>query len=275
MTVVELAKAHRWNMPTVCPLCKSPIEISENHRQMWCSNQNCKSYLKGRLCRWGATVGAKGFGFAVIEDLVNYCNVTEIADLYNQNTYSKLLALNGYGERTTDKLYSEITKTKELTLPKFISGFAIEGLGETQLEKIITEHNYQNIEQLYSAGSNGLVSKGIGPVTAEKLMKGLIQLKADMDSTLKFIKIKTEKKSEGGKLQGMSFCFTGKACLPRPQLAKMVTDNGGEAWGGVKKGLTYLVTDDTESGSAKNTAAKKLGIPVINSTEFLKIVESN
>lgn len=275
MTVIELAKAHKWNMPTVCPLCKSPIEISENHRQMWCSNQGCKSYLKGRLCRWGATVGAKGFGFAVIEDLVNHCNVTGIADLYSQSTYSKLLTLSGYGERTTDKLYSEITKTKELTLSKFISGFAIEGLGETQLEKIITEHNYQNIGQLYSANLNGLVSKGIGPATAEKLMKGLIQLKDDIDSTLKFVRIKTEKKPEGGKFRGMSFCFTGKACLPRSQLAKMVTDNGGEAWGGVKKGLTYLVTDDTESGSAKNTAAKKLGIPVISSTEFLKIMKSN
>lgn len=274
MNVIELAKAHKWNMPTHCPLCNSPIEISDNHRQMWCSNQSCKSYLKGRIGRWTATVGAKGFGFAVIEDLVNSCDVSGIADLYNKNTYIKLLKLDGYGERTTDKLYSEITKTKELTLPKFISGFAIDGLGETQLTKIITEHCYQNIEQMCAAGSNGFVSKGIGPATALKLMRGFIQLKEDMDNVLRFISIKAaEKKVEGGKLAGMTFCFTGKACMPRPQLAKIVTDNGGEAWGGVKKGLSFLVTDDTESGSAKNVAAKKLGIPVISSTEFLEMVK--
>ena len=274
MTVLELAKAHRWNMPTHCPLCEAPIEISENHRQMWCSNQSCKSYLKGRIGRWTATVGAKGFGFAVIEDLVNSCGVRGIADLYDKSTYQNLLQLDGYGERTTDKLYSEITKTKEMTLPKFISGFAIDGLGETQLTKIITEHGYQNIEQMCFAGSKGFVSKGIGPATAEKLMKGFIQLKSDMDNVLKFISIKAaEQKPTGGKLAGKTFCFTGKACMPRPQLAKIVTDNGGEAWGGVKKGLSFLVTDDTESGSAKNVAAKKLGIPVISSTEFLNMVK--
>ena len=105
-------------------------------------------------------------------------------------------------------------------------------------------------------------------------MRGFIQLKEDMDNVLRFISIKAaEKKVEGGKLAGMTFCFTGKACLPRTQLAKIVTDNGGEAWGGVKKGLSYLVTDDENSSSSKFVAATKLGIKKITSKEFLEMVK--
>lgn len=60
--------------------------------------------------------------------------------------------------------------------------------------------------------------------------------------------------------------------MPRAKLEAMVVENGGTN-SAVKKGLTYLVTDDTESGSAKNVKAKELGIPVITSTEFLKLVQ--
>ena len=39
----------------------------------------------------------------------------------------------------------------------------------------------------------------------------------------------------------------------------------------VGKKLTYLVTNDTESGSSKNRRAKELGIKVISEEEFLKM----
>jgi DNA ligase (NAD+) len=37
--------------------------------------------------------------------------------------------------------------------------------------------------------------------------------------------------------------------------------------------LSYLVTNDTESGSWKNQKAQKFGIPIINEKEFLTLVQ--
>ena len=41
---------------------------------------------------------------------------------------------------------------------------------------------------------------------------------------------------------------------------------------GVSKTLSYLVTDDLDSTSAKTTKAKNLGIPMISSFDFLKMI---
>ena len=92
-----------------------------------------------------------------------------------------------------------------------------------------------------------------------------------MKKVEKLVTIDSEKKiSSGSKLSRLSFCFTGKACMPRSKLEEMVISNGGSV-SAVKKGLSYLVTDDTESGSSKNVKAKELGIPVITSTAFVEM----
>jgi DNA ligase (NAD+) len=89
-------------------------------------------------------------------------------------------------------------------------------------------------------------------------------------------KLEAAKKVEvkDGKLTGKSFCFTGKAEAigSRSKCEELVIANGGTI-SSVKKGLSFLVTDDTESGSSKNKKAKELGIPVITSFEFKAMIE--
>ena len=76
----------------------------------------------------------------------------------------------------------------------------------------------------------------------------------------------------GNKLTSMSFCFTGKLeTMKRSEAEAKVKSLGGEIKN-VTKGLTYLVTNDTESGSAKNKKAKELGICIINEEEFKKLI---
>ncbi|MBQ1998203.1 MAG: hypothetical protein II220_01805, partial [Spirochaetales bacterium] len=58
----------------------------------------------------------------------------------------------------------------------------------------------------------------------------------------------------------------------RKACEKLVKDNGGIVASGVSKTLSYLVTDDLDSTSAKTTKAKNLGIPMISSFDFLKMI---
>ena len=75
-----------------------------------------------------------------------------------------------------------------------------------------------------------------------------------------------------GKLNGMSFCFTGAGCKPRKELQMLVEENGGIVKSGVAKGLSYLVSDDKDSTSSKMVKAKSLGITLISSSEFLEMI---
>ena len=46
MTNIQtLANAHKWNLPTVCPVCGGELVLSDNHCQLKCSNEYCKSKM--------------------------------------------------------------------------------------------------------------------------------------------------------------------------------------------------------------------------------------
>ena len=77
----------------------------------------------------------------------------------------------------------------------------------------------------------------------------------------------------GGVLEGKSFCFTGElVSMKRADAQNLVKSKGGFVKTSVVKGLSYLVTNDTSSGSSKNKKAADLGIPVINEKEFLDMI---
>jgi DNA ligase (NAD+) len=53
----------------------------------------------------------------------------------------------------------------------------------------------------------------------------------------------------------------------------MVINNGGSFKSSVSNGLTYLVTNDKDSGSSKNTKAAKYGTKIIDEQEFLNLIK--
>ena len=60
--------------------------------------------------------------------------------------------------------------------------------------------------------------------------------------------------------------------MKRQDAEQLVKQNGGTCKSSVTKDLTYLVTNDTTSGSSKNVKAAALGIPVITEEQFLKLL---
>jgi NAD-dependent DNA ligase len=73
----------------------------------------------------------------------------------------------------------------------------------------------------------------------------------------------------------VSFCFTGDfKYMSRGQAEERVKIWGGCCKPSVVNSLSYLVTNDPESGSSKNKKARELGIPVINEEEFITLLSS-
>jgi glycerol-3-phosphate cytidylyltransferase-like family protein len=61
--------------------------------------------------------------------------------------------------------------------------------------------------------------------------------------------------------------------MKRQDAEQLVKQNGGVCKSSVTKDLTYLVTNDTTSGSSKNVKAAKLGIPVIDENQRLEMIK--
>ena len=74
------------------------------------------------------------------------------------------------------------------------------------------------------------------------------------------------------KLKGMTLVVTGTLpTLSRTQAEELIVKNGGKAASSVSKKTSYVVAG--EAAGSKLTKAQTLGIPVLNESEFLSMLE--
>ena len=273
MSIIELAKAHDWNLPTSCPICGSELEINEKHTEIRCTNEACKSKLIGRLKKWTDKLEIKELAPVTLEKFIDEGLVKSVSDLYKMD-YSKIASMDGFGERSAEIYQKNISKANKATLAKFISGFNIDSLGEKIIQKIIDARGYTTVDDFYNAAPTDFICEGVGEITANKLFEGLASIKDDLFETMKYVKVEVPTKvNTDGKLGGKSFCFTGAASRPRKVLWQLVTDNGGVIFESVKKGLDYLVLADPNSTSSKAQKARKNGVALISEEDFVHMCD--
>lgn len=291
MTKLELiSKTHKkLHIPTICPLCNHKLAINDTHSRIYCPNLACKSYTHARILKYLQTMGVMHIASATIDDLLEKGFIKDVPDLYNIN-WKKVAKLDGYGEVSTNKYKKEINDHTICTLAEFLTAFNIHDLGYKTIYKMIGNKSLEEVLDAKYTDFMTVVNStyinedgeeeteceyinGIGEITAKKFAKGLKQLRKLILETSKYIEIYEEEKPEGTILEGLSFCFTGKSDsgYGRTELENMVVQNGGVVRG-VSKNLSFLVTDDQDSGSSKNEKAKKYGTKVITSEQFLKMI---
>ena len=157
-----------------------------------------------------------------------------------------------------------------MTLSSFVAGFDIEGIGETSVEKLV-EAGFDSLEKLLAMSVEEAMSVyGFAEITARIAVAGLLENAEEMRTLAShYISIQA---AAFGRLAGKSFCFTGElSTMKRADAEILVKERGGVCKSSVTKDLSYLVTNDKESGSSKNEKAAKFGLQVIDEKEFIKI----
>ncbi len=74
-----------------------------------------------------------------------------------------------------------------------------------------------------------------------------------------------------GPLAGKTFVLTGALSRPRPEFERLIAAAGGKATGSVTKKTDYLVAG--EGGGSKRDKAAKLGVPIIDESTLLQLME--
>ena len=114
---------------------------------------------------------------------------------------------------------------------------------------------------------------GFAEISAELLKNGIDKLYLEMMAVLNSNKIKIRGNKMSKKLEGLTFCFTGKLeTMKRAEAEQMVSENGGTSKKGVVKNLSYLVTNDT-TPTVKYNKAKEQGTKIITENEFLDLIK--
>ncbi len=263
-------------VPDVCTTCGTKL-IDEGTR-LYCPNKLCTKRILHQLLKWISVVDIRDLGETLITSLFKTGLVRSISDIYSL-TESSLTPYfldeeslkNEKKSLGAAKVYNSIQSHRKVSLAKFIAGFDIEGIGEVQVEKII-EAGYKTFEEIASLQVEQLTEVyGFAEILAKNFVDGI---KENLDEMKKLLENRVIELSlpSGGILTGKSFCFTGELLtLKRSEAQQLVKENGGSVKSSVVKGLSFLVTNDTSSGSSKNVKALQLGIPVINEKEFLAL----
>jgi DNA ligase (NAD+) len=256
-------------LPEKCAVCGTVL-VDEGTR-LYCPNAACPKRLLHRLQKWIAVLDILELGDKLINQLFEKRRVVHIADLYTLET-KELAQYERMGELSAEKVVRNIREKRELSLAVFVAAFDFEGIGETLMESI-TDTGCDTLEKLREAEEEELAAVyGIGEERAKAIKEGLAQTAVEMDEVLKHITIAAPKAS-GLPLEGVSFCFTGElTTMKRGEAEAKIKALGGTAKSSVVKGLSYLVTNTPESGSAKNRKARELGVSIIDEAAFRKLL---
>ena len=266
--------------PEKCECCGTKL-VDEGSR-LFCPNKNCEKRILHQLLKWQQVVDIRDFGITLIENLFNDKRLKCISDIYTLREeelvpyFLKDEAIDkGKESLGAGKVYASIQNHRTMNLSTFLAGFDIEGFGETMAENLIN-CGFETLEKILSATESQIAScYGFAEITAHTICEGLKEYGEEMRTLVEGGTI-TLKEVGGGKLAGKSFCFTGELkTMKRQDAEKLVKEAGGSAKSSVTKDLSYLVTNDTESGSSKNVKAQKFGIPIINEEEFLDLIKAS
>ncbi len=263
-----------FKMPTHCPSCNSPVFREEGEAVIRCTNADCPAQLLRNLIHFTSrdAMNIEGLGPAVLEQLVNAGQVSNIVDLYTLD-FNAVTALERMGEKSAQNMFEAIEKSKQNDLSRLITALGIRHIG-TKAAKLLASH-FGDIKAIMSATLSELESiEGFGSILANstvdyfavdenrRLVERLIELG---------VNTKSQKTVTDTRFSGMTFVLTGT--LPtytRSAASEIIESLGGKVSGSVSKKTTYVLAG-AEAGS-KLDKANSLGVTVIDEDEFNSMI---
>jgi DNA ligase (NAD+) len=265
--------------PTTCG--SGGATLVDEGTRLLCPNAGCPKRIHHRIEKWVGVMDLRDVGEVLLRGLFDAGRVNAITDLYTLTEeeltpyfLEEASLAKEKSSKGAAKVYAVLQTPKRVSLAQFVAGFDIENIGELLVERL-TDAGFDTLEKLWAAATEELAAvKGFGAISAQALKAGLTENRAEMEKLVAEgrVVIRPPTALSGAKLAGLSFCFTGELQMKRADAEKLVKENGGTVKSSVTKDLTYLVTNDVASGSAKNEKAKKLGVQVIDEDAFREMI---
>lgn len=262
-----------------CPECGTELVRSEGEALHFCPNSAvCPPQVIGRIQHFISrkAMDIEGLGGETVALLVNENLIENYADLYELKK-EQLLPLERMAEKSADNLIQGVAESKNVSFERVLFGLGIRYVGETVAKKLAKHH--KNIDAISKATQEELIEvDDIGERIAQSVVaffnsednQGIIERLKNYGLQLEISEEKLAGQTD--KLQGKTFVISGVfEKHSRPELKKLIEDNGGKNTGSLSKNTDYLLAGDN-MGPSKKTKAEKLGTTIISEDEFLSMI---
>jgi DNA ligase (NAD+) len=279
VTEKRTGQEKKFVMPTVCPVCGSPVQRIEGEVAVRCSSLYCPAQIVEKITHFASrsAMDIEGLGYRTIEVFVEKGFIKDVSDLYIlPSKRDEILEIERMGEKSFSNLEAALESSKIRELPRIIFALGIPGVGEATAV-LLAEH-FGSMELLMAAGEEVISQiRGIGPIMA-KSIRMFFDDKNNVNVIRKLQEYGVEfpvrhKKTKKGLLLGKTFVLTGTLeSFSRSEAEKEIEKLGGNATSSVS-GKTDYVVAGADPGS-KLDKARKLGVKVIDEVEFKKLLGS-
>ena len=273
----RVAGAEPVALPTVCPVCGSPVVREADQAVARCTGgRTCPAQRKEEIRHFASrrALDIQGLGDKLVEQLVDRDWVRTPADLFGLRA-EQLAELERMGEKSAQKLQAAIAAAKHTSLPRFLYSLGIRDVGEATA--LALAQYFGDIAALRRAGEEEIQRvPDVGPVVAknvaayfqdpgnagivDRLLAGGITWPAPAPV------------DPSAELTGKTFVLTGTLqTLTREAAEEAIVRLGGKVSGSVSKKTHYVVAG-SEAGS-KLKKAEQLGIAVLDEAAFLKLLQ--
>ena len=273
----NLTKSDNIKLPEECPACGGEVVIkNENGTEtLHCINSKCpaKNIKLFTLFVSRNAMNIDGMSEATMETFIDHGFLRGLSDIYHLKDYKeKIVALEGFGEKSYNKLVSAIEDSRKADMAGFLYGLGIPGFGVANAKLVVRAYK-SDIDKIMEAVPEDLMEiEGLGEVLANDFSAYFKddEKREEVRKLLDEIEFVIEENTNEQDLEGMTFVITGslETYPNRDALKKEIEDRGGKVAGSVSAKTTCLINNDITSNSSKNKKAKSLGIPIITEEMF-------
>jgi DNA ligase (NAD+) len=272
------ANAVRFQMPTHCPECNSPVIKPVDEAVTRCVNPICPAIVRGAIEHWVGrdALDINGIGEKLVRQLVEAQLVQSVADLYDL-TLEQLLSLERMGQKSAEKILAAIAQSQQRPWARVLYGLGIRHVGSSNASLIA--ENFPNVEQLAGAEPEAIASiYGIGTEIAQAVYQWFSNpinqtlLQRLQSTSLQFQSVVSASPKHANLSQaGKTFVITGTLpTLKRDEAKDLIQQAGGKVTDSVSKKTDYVVVGE-EAGS-KLQKAQSLGITCLSEAELLQLL---
>ena len=293
-------------MPTICPVCGTPVVQDEGAVRVYCPNPRCPARLAQEFGHFVGRGGMdiEGAGWAVLSQLLERGLVHSRADFFRL-TVEELESLERFAHKSAENLHGRIARARVgRPLARILNGLGMPQVGEQtaiDLANWLAEHVRRDdypppdsdlVPDPWFAAVEAELRRigtdepdrfaevpGIGPTVAAALgrwfadeaTRDVLRELVDVGLVPERLIVRPAGERIAGPLDGKTLVVTGTLeGFSRQEAEEAIRAAGGTSAGSISKKTDYLVAG--ENAGSKLAKAQGLGVPILDAEGFRRLL---
>jgi len=271
----NLTRTNSYKRPLLCKSCGTKLEVHNDNgsETLHCPNEECPARMLDKFVHFVSKDGMdiQGLSEATLEKFVSKGWIKKFSDIYRLGQYRKeIITLDGFGEKSFDRLWQSIQDSRNTTMAKFICALGIQLIGKNTAKEVAKHSKIVDGKLDVDMSDSSVFT----PSIINSIGKYL-SIETNLMETFALI---CELNISNEETEIVNSPFTGRTVVvtgalrnySRTTIQEELERLGAKMGSSVSKKTDFLLTNE-QSSSSKYKKAVELGIKIINEEEFEKM----